>query len=165
MVAPQFHHTSAVAHGNSGSFSSSSLCIRAAAVGNGSCRSSSGEFPESRGCGFKHCNCDNEKCLKKCSRVYQLYYIPKIIQEGFPFTFWILVIQLLFIIQLHAQRHSAVHQHCHQRLLACTTTPSCVVGYVAHVALVKIFAGPGKGPRHLRQGGQDEERIKSKEFR
>lgn len=162
MVTPQFHHTSAVAHGNSGSFSSSSLCIRAAAVGNGSCRSSSVEFPESRGSGFKHCNYDNEKCLKKCSGVYQ---VPKIIQEGFPFTFWILVIQLLFIIQLHAQRHSAVHQHCHQRLLAYTTTPSCVVGYVAHVALVKIFAGPGKGPRHLRQGGQDEESIKSKEFR
>lgn len=40
MLTPQFHHTSAVAHGNSGSFSSSSLCIRAAAVGNGSCRSS-----------------------------------------------------------------------------------------------------------------------------
>lgn len=73
MVAPQFHHTSAVAHGNSGSFSSSSLCIRAAAVGNGSCRSSSVEFPESRGSGFKHSNYDNEKCLKKCSGVYQLY--------------------------------------------------------------------------------------------
>lgn len=88
MVAPQFHHTSAVAHGNSGSFSSSSLCIRAAAVGNGSCRSSSVEFPESRGSGFKHCNYDNEKCLKKCSRVY--HYIPKILQRVFLllFGFW-----------------------------------------------------------------------------